>query len=485
MTNVPQPTLGPTGYVIPSEAAILAGVILDMQAAFGSGLNLSLNNPSSLTTPMGQIASSLSAVIADCYAQFLALASQFDPQYAQGRNQDAVGNIYFMTRISAQGTQVSGNCNGLAGTAIPAGVPVATDGAGNLYTCPGGTIGASGSLPMVFSNQAVGPVAFTGPLTIYQTTSGWDQITGATQTQLGNLVENAQAFEARRSGSVAVNGSGFAAAVKAAVLASGQALVPPQQPTSVYVYDNPTSAAVVTGGLTLPMNSLYVAVAGGNPAAIAAAILTKKGPGCNYAPSAIFNATVAGTALSVNSLTSGVIAIGQTLITSAGQPYLNSAGGQITIASGSGTAWTLSAAPGSGNFSGTTVWTATTVTTPDSSYAPPQPIYNVSFTLAVVTPVNIQVTLAAISNPPSNALALLQASTGLAQAFTGADGGAPVAQIGATVYGSRFYSTIAGILPAGVTILSVQVSTGSSWANSQAMNINQVPALGTVSLVLA
>ena len=479
MTNVPVPTLGPTGFVIPSEAAILTGAQADINAALGGGLNPGLN------TPQGQLASSLSAIVADCDAQFLAVTSQFDPQYAQGRSQDGLGNIYFMSRIQAQGTQVSGNAIGLANTPIPAGVPVAVDGAGVLYTCAGGTIGNSGSLPMVFVSQAPGPVAFTAPLTIYQTTPGWDAITGATQTQLGNLVENQQAFEARRQGSVALNGQGFAAAIRAAVFASGAKLVPPQQPTSVYVYENPTPAAVVSGGITLPLNSVYVAVAGGNPTAIAAAILTKKNPGCNYAPSAIFNATVAGSALTVNSLTSGVIAIGQTLLTSSGTPYLNSSGGQITILSGSGTSWTLSAAPGSGNFTGSTVWAGTTVQVPDSSYAPPQPLYNVTFTVAVVTPVNIQVTLAQITNPPSNALSLLQASTGLAMAFTGADGGAPVAQIGATVYGSRFYSTIAGILPAGVVVLGVQVSTGSGWANSQAMNINQVPSLGTISLVLA
>ena len=485
MTNVPTPTLTASGYSIPTAAENLAGVVQDMQAAFGGGLNLSLGNSSSLTTPMGQLSSSLAAIKADADAQFLGVVSAFDPQYATGRAQDAIGNIYMMTREPAQGTEVTGACVGLAGTPIPAGVPVAVDGAGVLYTCAGGTIGTGGSLPMVFVSQASGPVAFTAPLAIYQTTPGWDAITGATQTQLGNLVENAQAFEARRQASVAVNAQGFAAAVRAAVFASGASLVPPQQPSSVYVYENPTAAAVMAGGITLPANSLYVAAAGGNPTAIAQAILSKKNPGCNYAPSAIFTATCVGSALTVTALTSGVIAAGQTLITATGQPYLSSTGAAVTIASGSGTAWVLSSAPGSGNFSGSTVWSATTVQVPDSAYPPPQPVYNVSYTAAVPTPVNVQVTLAAITQPPSNALSLLQASTGLVEAFTGADGGVPVAQIGATVYGSRFNSTIQALLPAGVVILGVQVSTGSSWANSQTMQINQVPALGTISLVLA
>jgi hypothetical protein len=53
------------------------------------------------------------------------------------------------------------------------------------------------------------------------------------------------------------------------------------------------------------------------------------------------------------------------------------------------------------------------------------------------------------------------------------------------VYGSRFYSTISQILPAGVTILSVLVGTGTPNANSVGTNINQIPSLGTITLVTA
>ena len=484
MTAVPFPTLGPTGYVIPTEVAILAGVITDMQAAFGGGLNLSLNNTSSLSTPAGQMATSTAAIISNCFAQFLGYVAQTDPHYAQGRMQDGIGNLYFMTRISAQGTTVTGNCIGIAGTVIPSGVAVATDAVGNLYTCPGGTIPASGSLPMTFSNQVPGPTTYTGPLTIYQTTPGWDAITGTTLGALGQLVENAQAFEARRAASVAANSSAMVQSIRGAVLASGQSLVPSQVPTSVYVVENPLSTPATVGGITLPMNSVYVAAYGGNATAIANAIWIKKSEGCNYAPSAIINATVVGTAMTVNSVTSGIPAIGQTLLTSAGLPYVTSAGAQITILSGSGTSWVLSGTPGAG-ITAATVWAATVVVVPDTSYASPQPTYNVSYTVPVVAPINIQVTLAAASAPPSNALSLLTGTTGLATAFTGADGGAPVAQIGATVYGSRFYTTIAQVLPPGVVILSVLIGTGSPTGNSQALNINQISSLGTVTLVLA
>lgn len=481
MTNVPVPTLGPTGYVIPSESAILAGVIADLQAAFGGNLNLSITNSSSLSTPQGQLATTLAAVISDCYSQFLSYVAQTDPQYAQGIMQDALGRLYFMTRFPATGTTVTGTCLGLPGTVIPAGIAVAQDAGGNLYSCAGATIGASGSVSVLFTALTTGPTPFAGPLSIYQTIPGWDGINSATQYQLGQAVESTQAFEARRAASVALNAGGTTAAIRAAVLASGAALVPPSVPSSVYVAENPTSAAIVQGGITLPPYSLYVCAAGGDKASIAAAIWSKKSLGCTYAPSAQFTASAAGTVLTVSAIASGILAVGQT-VSGGGIP----AG--VTIASlgtGTGGAGTYNLSSSVGTIASEAMTAATVVQVPDTSYATPQPTYAVSYTVPVQTPINIQVTLAAASNPPSNALALLQAAgTGLAMAFSGADGLAPASQIGATVFASRFYPTVAQILP-GAAIVNIQVGTGTPSAYSQAININQLPVLGTVSLVLA
>ena len=114
-TNVPQITFSPTGLTVPTEAEILAGVQLDNNAAFGGNLNPALE------TPQGQMASSLAAIIADKDAQIAYLANQFDPTYAEGRFQDALGKIYFLTRIPSAGTVVQLTCYGLNGTVIPVG----------------------------------------------------------------------------------------------------------------------------------------------------------------------------------------------------------------------------------------------------------------------------------------------------------------------------------------------------------------------------
>jgi hypothetical protein len=448
-TNVPQPVLGPTGYVLPTEAQILAGVIADFQAAFGGNLNLSINNPSSLTTPQGQLATTLAAIIADNNEVYLSYVAQTDPQYAQGIMQDALGSLYFMNRIPAQGTTVTATCMGLANTTVPTGTNVAQDAAGNLYTCAGFTIPSTGQISAVFTNSTTGPITYVSPLSIYQTIPGWDGFVGSpVQTLLGVNVESTQAFEYRRQASVALNAGGTTAAVKAAILASGASLAPPQVPTSVYCVENPTGATVTQGGITLPPNSLYVCVYGGNQNAIASAIWCKKSLGCNYVPTAIFTGSISAGVLTVNSISSGFVAKGQT-VAGGGVPV------GITITGGSGNTWTLSNAAFYVALENLT--SATTTTVYDAAYATPQPSYQVSYTVPLSAPINMMVTVAAASNPPSNALALLSdAITGLGMAFSGADGLVPVTQIGQTVYSSRFYPTIATILP-GAAVVNLQL----------------------------
>ena len=550
-TNVPFPTLSPTGYVVPDDSAILTGVIADMQAAFGGDLNLSLSNTSSLSTPQGQLASSLAAMISDCFSQFLSYTSQQDPQYAQGRMQDAIGYIYFLSRYPATSTLITCTCSGLAGTVIPVGALI-MDASGSIYQCTAAvTIPSAGNIVTTFENQVTGPIAVTSPMSIYQVITGWDGVGVAISTILGQDVETQQAFETRRQDSVSLNALGFNQSIKAAVLASGTTLVPPQPPVAAYVVDNPTEAIAMTGqaatfigsisgsvltvgaivsgllavnqlvfgtgitpgvtiaslgtgtggtgtynlsasvgtilnetmtsgGILLPPNSLFVATAGGNDVQIAQAIWSKKSPGCSYAPSTMFTASVSGTSLYISAMTSGIVTVGQQV----------SGGGIVAgtiisgLGSGSGGIGSYVLNIDNGSVGSESMTSATVVTVSDTTYSTPQPTYAVGFTKVVNTPLNIAVTLASVSNPPSNALALLQDSvTGLAMALNGTDGGAAAAGIGVTIYGSRFYPTILSILP-GVSIISVLIGTGSPINNSQSFGINQYPTIGTITLAL-
>ena len=136
-TAVPAVTFSKTGLLVPDEVDILNGRLTDFSTALGSSMG------TSLTSPQGQLAMSDSAIIADKNAQLLAIANQVNADYSSGRFQDAIGRFYFLDRIGATGTTVTGTCSGLVDTLIPAG-SLAQDEAGYLYaSLSDATIGAA------------------------------------------------------------------------------------------------------------------------------------------------------------------------------------------------------------------------------------------------------------------------------------------------------------------------------------------------------
>jgi hypothetical protein len=272
MSSVPALEFTQTGVTVPAETDILAGVLDDNNTAFGGNLNPSLE------TPQGQLASTLTAIIADKNSQIAYVANQVNPDYASGRWQDSIGRIYFIDRIAAQGTAVQATCTGLAGVVIPVGAK-AKDSSGNIYSCTqAGTIPVSGSIELSFVCNTTGPIACPiGALnTIYQAIPGWDSITNASAGTVGRDVETRIDFETRRRASVALNAQGSLASVYAAVLNLDGVI-------DAYVAENFTASPVTVGATSysLAAHSLYVAAVGGTAADIAWAIFTKKSPGCN------------------------------------------------------------------------------------------------------------------------------------------------------------------------------------------------------------
>jgi hypothetical protein len=270
-TSVPKPSFGPAGFIAPLQSVIRAAIKADINAAFGGNLN-----PDD-TTPQGQLAVSIAAITGYANDLFLAITNQVDPAYADGRMQDAIARIYFLTRNPAEPTVVQASCGGLAGTIIPTGA-LARAANGNTYVCAaGGTIPAGGVVTLSFSCTTPGPVscAPNSLTTIYRAIPGWDTITNPATGVLGRNVESRNEFETRRSLSVALNALGTVPAIRASVLAVPNVL-------DAYVTDNSTNAVVTVGGVALAANSLYVAVAGGVLGDVAKAIWRKKMPGCAY-----------------------------------------------------------------------------------------------------------------------------------------------------------------------------------------------------------
>ncbi len=281
-SNVPEIQFVPTGLITPTDDAILTGVIADIDAAFGGGLNPALE------TPQGQLASSETAIIADKNAQFVQLVNNVDPLTASGQWQDAIGRFYFLDRIPAVATVVDCVVIGVVGTVIPSGT-LARDTSDNRYLSLSTiVIDSSGSANVEFQNLVAGPIDCpANTLTIISNPIvGWDTINNPANGTLGRNVESRADFEYRRKNSVALNGRGSVQAVYANVFQVANVL-------DLYVIDNVEPTIVNTGSTNYPMgkNSLYAAVIGGIDQDIADAIWLAKDMGCNYNGNTSVNVT--------------------------------------------------------------------------------------------------------------------------------------------------------------------------------------------------
>ena len=265
-TSVPPIAWTETGPVVPQESAIVAGLDLDWTAAFGGTLN------TAPTEPAGQMIASQAAIIGDSNDQQLFLYQGVDPAYASGRMQDAIARIYFLERNPAQSTVLQVACGGAVNVQILVGA-IISDPSGALYLCTEtGTIPGSGTITLPFAAQVAGPLAVPASVAIYQAIPSWDTATLVSGV-VGNDVETRSAFEQRREASVAANGAGFLPAIGGAI-----AKVP--NVIDFYVTENSTGSPVTVGAITLAAHSMYACVAGGLAADVAAAIWTKKNPGC-------------------------------------------------------------------------------------------------------------------------------------------------------------------------------------------------------------
>lgn len=284
-SNVPAIQITPTGVIVPDSVTVRTGVLADENIAFGGALDIV--TPS---TPQAYLADQLTSNIGDVNAGIAYYVSQVDPATAEGRMQDAIGRIYFMSRNGATASVVNALCTGAPGVTLSAGA-LAQDDAGNLWISTGDAVfSGGGTVTVQFACQTLGPVLLgIGQLTkIAQLAAGWDAITNLGAATTGSNTESRADFEVRRQASVAINSKGTPAAIRAAVFAVAGVL-------DVFVYDNFTNATVNYGATSFPIiaHSVYVGVAGGADADVAQAIFSRKDLGCdmNGSTSVVVNDT--------------------------------------------------------------------------------------------------------------------------------------------------------------------------------------------------
>lgn len=266
---IPKLEFHDTGIKLPTEQAILSGVLDMIDAAFGGNLNRNLD------TPQGQLASSLAAIIADKNNQIAWLANQVHPDYAEGFMQDAIGKIYFIERKPATPSRVEVVFTGAVGTTIPKGFAV-RDSAGiewklekEISILENGTV--SGSL--IYDGIASAKAHTVNQ--IVQALNGLDRATNPQDALTGKAAESRADFRDRRQRSVAINAHGTPQAVYANVFALDGV-------QDVYVVDNPKGQPENIGGVVLKPHSIYCAVVGGDDTEIAETLLRYAGNGCDF-----------------------------------------------------------------------------------------------------------------------------------------------------------------------------------------------------------
>lgn len=273
MSSVPKLTITYQGITVPQATAIRTGVLTDYNVAFGGNLNVT-----SSATPQAHLADNLTQNITDANAAVSSVVAGVDPATSEGRFQDAIGRIYFLTRKGSTASVVLATVTGQPGAILPAGA-LARDVSGLYWASSGAvTFPVGGVATVEFACTTPGPVQLgTGELNrIAQASAGWDAVNNAGAAVTGANVESRAEFEARRFASVAKNAHGSAAAIRGSVWDVPGVI-------DVFAYDNFLGTPVTVGPTSyeIPAHCVYIAVVGGTDDDVAKAIFLKKDGGCN------------------------------------------------------------------------------------------------------------------------------------------------------------------------------------------------------------
>ena len=262
-----------TGITVESAETVLNAIGADWQNAFaGSGLAPLDIDPA---TPAGQLIATEAALVQAKDSEILFLANQFNPLTAEGRWQEALGKIYFISRKVAEPTVVVCTCGGLYNTVIPAGSIVQNTDGYQLRSLDAATIPASGTVDIEFEVTEAGPISIAaGTVTkIITVIPGWDTVTNAAAGVLGRDEETQTEFETRRYNSVALNAHGSVSAIQGAISNVDGVL-------DCKVLENSTNSTQTLLGVSVDAHSICVCVYGGDGTDIAEAIYRKKDAGC-------------------------------------------------------------------------------------------------------------------------------------------------------------------------------------------------------------
>lgn len=263
------------GIVIPSASEIKEELEAMFVQVFGSNISLDAS------TPQGQLITSLTTIIMEKNANVARVYNSFNPVTAKNDDesglmwQDAIGNIYNMTRIPATKSTVVCNISGAGGTVIP-NTAEAISVNGDIFRIKEAvTIPEAGQISVVFVAKESGAIAVGANSVnrIYTPVVGWDTVNNPSSGTIGQPAENREHFENRRIDQLGRYSSSMIESVLSYVEAVDGV-------SDVIVRENDTDNNKTVQGFVLSPHSCYVCVKGGNNAKIGEAIRNSKSGGC-------------------------------------------------------------------------------------------------------------------------------------------------------------------------------------------------------------
>lgn len=267
-------TLGPTGLTIDDLATLVAQLTQQMQAIYGSDINVDSNSPD------GQLINIFCQTAEDTLELINSVYNSFGFMTAYGTVLDQRLAILGMAR--KQGTQTTTpvlvtvnqalTLYGTDQTAQP--VYTLVDQTGNRWQLVATHVfSGSGSASLTFEAVTIGPIGVTANTITQQVTTVLGVTSVNNPTTSGSVIgvaeENDTQFKIRAAQSFALASTGPADAVEAALDNIADV-------TDALVVENDTGGIV--GGV--PAHSIWCIVAGGTSAEIGQAIYSKKMPGC-------------------------------------------------------------------------------------------------------------------------------------------------------------------------------------------------------------
>lgn len=261
----------PEGLILPTEQEILDELFNIFDKCFNSKLNRNLE------TPQGQMVTALTAIIADKNNQIAWLANNLDPKFSDGRMQDAIGNIYFLSRKGQINSTAVCEFLGMPGTVIPKDFELVDTNGNSWFLNKEISILSTGVIDGEVTASGVYGAEKDTITTIKNSIVGLDRVTNHAAAIVGIEQESRADFGTRIKNSVAKNSQGMLGSIYSNVSDLTGVL-------DCYVIDNVKDTPITVGvtNYTLTPHSVYVAVVGGDENEIAKQIWIYTGNGCDY-----------------------------------------------------------------------------------------------------------------------------------------------------------------------------------------------------------